>query len=149
MARKPGLTPQQQAENAEKQRQALELRKAGATFEQIARQLGYANAGGAYKIVQAALRDTVQQPADEVRQLELERLDAMLRALWPAAIQGKWLAVDRCLLIMDRRARLLGLDAPTRRIVEVIDDTTIDREIQRLLEQLAQNDPEPVATDAD
>ncbi len=125
-------------EHVEKQRQALELRKAGATFDQIAKALGYANAGGAYKVVQAGLRAVVQQPADEVRQLEVERLDAMLRALWPDAMAGKWLAIDRCLGIMDRRARLLGLDAPLRIEEHVITEDAVDAEIRRLSEQLAE-----------
>jgi hypothetical protein len=105
---------------AEKERQALDLRKAGVTFEQIANKLGYSDRSGAAKAVRRALTDTIQEPADELRRLECERLDTLLRALWPAAISGKWLAIDRCLSIMDRRARLLGLDAPVRMKHDVI-----------------------------
>lgn len=97
---------------AEKERRALELRKGGATYNRIAQALGYSDEGGAAKAVKRALADTLQEPAAEIRRLEAERLDAMQSALWPAALSGKWPAVDRCLAIMERRARLLGLDTP-------------------------------------
>ena len=108
------LTSPRRLTAAERQRQALELRKAGVTFETIATQLGYRNRSGAYKAVMSALRRTLQEPADEVRRLELERLDALLLALWSQARQGHQGAIDRCLKIAERRAKLLGLDAPAQ-----------------------------------
>jgi len=47
-----------------------------------------------------------------VKRLELERLDELFRAWWPAAIAGKSRAAAIILRIMERRARLEGLDAP-------------------------------------
>jgi transposase-like protein len=98
---------------AEKRRQALELRKAGYGFDDIARALGYANAGGAYKAVQQALKETLREPADEVRKLELERVDRLMRAIWPRAIGGDGESIDRVLRLMQRRAKYLGLDLST------------------------------------
>ena len=94
---------------AERQRQALELRKAGASYPEIARTLGCA-LSSAHKSVSAALQKTLQEPAAEVRQLELDRLDRLMRALWPAAIEGDPNVIDRVLKIMARRAALQGLD---------------------------------------
>ena len=96
---------------AERRAQALELRKAGASYEQIARQVGYSNRGNAYRAVMLGLAEVTQEPALEVQKLELERLDAMLLGLWPQARRGEGAAVDRVLRIMERRAKLLGLDA--------------------------------------
>jgi hypothetical protein len=93
---------------------ALELRKAGATYQAIAEQLGYAQAKGAYKAVTSALKLTLREPAEELRELEVARLDAMLLVLWRRVQAGDEKAVDRVLRIMERRARLLGLDAPRR-----------------------------------
>ena len=93
---------------------ALELRKAGATYRAIAEQLGYAQPRGAHKAVSSALKATLREPAEELRTLELERLDAMALALWRRAQAGDEKAVDRCLRIMERRARLLGLDAAAK-----------------------------------
>ena len=52
--------------------------------------------------------------ADEFRALEQVRLDALQFALWARAEQGDLVAVDCVLKIMERRARLLGLDATKR-----------------------------------
>jgi len=99
---------------AEKRRRALELRKAGADYEAIARQVGYASGSGAFKAIQAALKDVVREPAEEVRTIELERLDRIMLGLWKQATSGDARAVDRVLKIMERRAKLLGLDAPVK-----------------------------------
>ncbi len=99
---------------AERQAQALALRKVGVTYEKIATELGYASASGAQKAVVSALRKVITEPAEELRQLELSRLDALLLSLWPAASKGSVGAVDRVLKIMERRAAYLGLDAPKR-----------------------------------
>ena len=64
------------------QLRALELRKAGATYQAIAEQLGYAHAKGAYKAVTSALKLTLREPADALRELEVARLDAMPLPLW-------------------------------------------------------------------
>lgn len=104
-------TGQKRVTAAEKRRQAVELRKAGATFEEIAEALGYSNKGTAYRAVEQALREAVREPALQLIELEVQRLDLMLRALWPQVVSGKLGAVDRALRIAERRSRLLGLDA--------------------------------------
>ena len=47
-----------------------------------------------------------------LRELEVQRLDAMLYAVWNDAQQGDAGAVSTALKISERRSRLLGLDAP-------------------------------------
>lgn len=112
-----GNQPAGQKENAAERRvNALNLRKSGASFRQIGDQLGV-DAATAYRDVQRALADLAKEQresAEQLRQLELERLDALQIALWVQARQGNQGAVDRVLRIMERRARLLGLDAPTK-----------------------------------
>jgi hypothetical protein len=98
----------------ERRRRALELRRAGATYEQIAAALGYFDSSGARKAVKKGLRQTLAEPAAELRQLELLRLDRLHETLWPRAVAGQVRAIDRVLRIMARRAALLGLDAPLR-----------------------------------
>lgn len=96
------------------QLKALELRKAGVSYQRIAETLGYKDSSGAWRAVKAALKKTLQEPADELRTLEIERLDAMLSAIWASVKQGQYGAQDRALKIMERRAKLLGLDAPVK-----------------------------------
>ena len=98
----------------ERQKQALQLRTAGVAYEEIAARLGYRGRSGAYAAVMRALRATLQEPADELRTLELERLDRLLLGVWGQAAKGNQGAVDRALRIMERRAKLLGLDAPSK-----------------------------------
>ncbi len=125
---------QQKELNAlEKQMQALELRKAGVSYVRIAEVLGYASGSGAHKAVASALKKTLQEPADDLRTLEIERLDAMLSAIWASVKQGQYGAIDRAIKIMERKAKLLGMDAPTKHdvtsdgeplkiIIETVDD---------------------------
>lgn len=97
---------------AEKKRQALELRKAGVSYSEIARQIGYANKGSAHHIVMDALREVIEAPAKETLAEELARLDGMLMAFYPKAKAGNDKAAAMVLRIMDRRAKYLGLDQP-------------------------------------
>jgi hypothetical protein len=103
---------QAQLDVLDKQLSALEMRKGGKTYAYIADQLGYKTSAGAYRAVMTALKKTLQEPSDEVRTLELERLDDLIDALWEKRKQPQY--TDRILRIMERRAKLLGLDAPTR-----------------------------------
>ena len=96
------------------QLKALTLRKAGVSYWGIAEALGYKDASGAWRAVKAALKKTLQEPADELRTLELSRLDDMLKAIAPHVAAGNLTAIDRALKIQERRARLLGLDAPVK-----------------------------------
>jgi len=105
---------EQEVKAYERQKEALSLRLVGLSYDAIAERLGFANRSGAFRAVQAALKKTLQEPADELRTLELERLDSMLLPMMAQAKKGNQGAVDRVLRIMERRAKLLGLDAPTK-----------------------------------
>lgn len=119
-------------EAAEKRRRALQLRKAGASYDQIAQQVGYANRGTAHRAVAEALQESQQDTREDVQQLEAQRLDQMLMALWPKAMQGSGWAVDRILRIMEVRGTDLAAtaqtateDTPTERrrtVVEAVRD---------------------------
>ena len=103
---------------AEKQRQALELRKAGATYAAIARHLGYHDESGARYAVSAILERTEGDTADEYRALQLLELNDLRRAIIAQARSAKGnmyqlKVIDRILKIQEREAKLLGLDAPT------------------------------------
>ena len=55
-------------------------------------------------------RDTITETLIEVAEIELARLDDLLGAVWEKAKAGSLESIDRALKIMDRRARMLGLD---------------------------------------
>lgn len=132
-------TPQQ----IDRERQVMEMRRAGATFDDIARTLEFANASGAWQAYNRAFKRTlIDAGVEEMRELELDRLDRMQRAVWARVLQGDDKAINTALKILDRRAKYLGLDAPTRQEVklDIADTNSIDAEVARLVEMLATND---------
>jgi hypothetical protein len=107
---KRGRNLQNEVEASDRMRRALELRKAGVGYQQIADALGYAGPSGAYSAVDRALREVRREPAEALLRLELERLDQMMVAIAEQVREGNLKAIDRALRISERRCRLLGLD---------------------------------------
>jgi hypothetical protein len=86
---------------------ALELRKAGASYTMIAKDLE-CSVEGARKALMRALEwmeETCAELAPAVRRIELERLDAMHLGVWDKARRGDPQAIDRALALMRQRAR--------------------------------------------
>ena len=121
-------------ELTEREIRAVELRKAGHSFFEIAQALGYQTKGAAWRAVRRALQRWGAENVQELRQLEIARLDTITRKLWPKILGQKARAggVDDdgnivepreeippdmdamrlYLQVSQRRSRLLGLDAP-------------------------------------
>lgn len=78
---------------------------------------------------------------------ELAKLDRLERSLMPLALQGQHQAADRVLAIMDRRARLVGLDKPQLHEHTVITRDALDAEIERLEGELRAREREQAAAD--
>lgn len=104
---------------AQRRALALTLRKQGGSFRDIADALrkqpgvsaGY-SPSNAYRDVRDELDRLNKQnseTAEQVRRLELERLDTLHAKLWPMALKGDFAAFDRVLSLMDRRDRYLGI----------------------------------------
>ncbi len=112
-------TTAQKITTAERRRQAVALRLSGATYESIGETIGVSTPA-AFKLVKTALeklaKDT-ETDAVPLRELELQRLDRLQFGLWAKAQKGDLNAVDRALKIMERRAKLLGIDAPEKHII--------------------------------
>lgn len=109
----------------DKHMQALELRKAGLTITEIAARVGLSRTQ-VHRVIDRLLKDTKAEAADELRTLELARLDTAQVAIWAQVRQGNHGAIDRLLRIMERRAKLLGLDAPARQEVTGANGTAIE-----------------------
>jgi len=93
---------------------ALELRMEGKTFATIAKEAGYNSPQAAHDAVKRALDATLREPADRLRALELERLDVLWQIQYLNAQAGDVQAMGACMKIMERRAKLLGLDAAVK-----------------------------------
>ena len=133
----------EQIELAERRAKAVNLRKSGMQYDAIARELGYYDGRHALKDINRAIREIPRADTEELVALELLRLDALLQAMWAQALGGSTWHVDRCLAISDRRAKLLGLDQPTK--VEVRSVSGLDAALFELEAELrAQAADEPV-----
>jgi hypothetical protein len=112
-----------------KQAEAVRLKVAGHSYDEIARMLGYADHTGARGAVRAGLNARLDSAGvEEVRQVESERLDRIQLTYWQRAVgetfkdrNGDDVSVvadpeyaELVLKVMDRRARLLGLNAPVK-----------------------------------
>jgi hypothetical protein len=115
---------------------AVELRTAGLSYGQIAEALCYADRRGAHNAVTRTLDRTDSALAEDYRGLHLARLERALRAIWPQCLAGDLFAIDRAVRILDREAKLLGLDAPTQvTLTDGTRDALIDTiaDLERLL----------------
>jgi AraC-like DNA-binding protein len=130
-------------ELVDKEVKVLELRRVGLTWVRIAEEVGYADHTGAYAAYKRAIKRTMQQPADELREQELDRIDRLQVAVWPAAMKGDTRAVLTIVRLMERRAKLTGLDMPIKIEQDVTTWTggdTIDRAVRDLASLLTRND---------
>lgn len=122
--------------------QALRMRTAGATYDQIAEALGYRDHSGAWAAVDRALARERHANVTQHREESLARLDRMLRTLEPGMQAGDVAAVRAAVQVERRRAALLGLDAPTQITVT----SEIDAEIERLMGEMAHKASPPSGT---
>lgn len=102
----------------------LDLRKQGLTYDEIAEQTG-ASKTSVYEDFRIGIHYAIKEPAEEVLQLELARLDAMFKTAFEIATHEvitrfddgdielnsdqQLRAIDRVLRIMERRDVLLGI----------------------------------------
>lgn len=99
---------------AERASQAAQLRAMRLSYTAIAKRLGYANASGAQKAAQRALKATLREGGDELRKSELESLDIAEAAIAKQILAGNLRAIDKLIKIKDHRAKLTGLYAPPK-----------------------------------
>ena len=122
----------------DKEIEVVKLRRGGLTWDLIAERVGYGSASAAHAAYQRAAKRAVYEDVDAIRQVEGERLDLMQSAVWGKALQGDLPAIQTLIRIMERRAKLLGLDQPIRQQIEVTnyDGDSIDDEVRKLVELL-------------
>lgn len=130
--------------------EALRMRSLGWTYTKIAQVMGCS--------IQAASdryhRALAAVPSDAVethRKLMGEQIDALLEVAFEQALTGKrsLFAIDRCILLMDRKAKLFGTDAPIKQSLEVVnyDGNSIEARVAELRSALGHLGSEPVSVD--
>jgi transposase len=120
---------QQQARRAE----AMSLAMAGLTYEQIGDRLGISR-NGARDLIERVLATAVNQAAPELRAMENARLDRAQSAIWSKVLSGELAAVQTFLAISARRAKMNGIDEPTKVNLSI----NVRQEMEQALAQLEQ-----------
>lgn len=98
----------------DRRQKAIALRTGGASYREIATQLG-CDVATAWDDVQTVLETTtheIESSAGTLRALECRRLDMFTLSLVSKVQAGDVKAVQALVQVSTRRARLLGLDAP-------------------------------------
>ncbi len=143
---------------AHKQVLAARLRMYGYEYGEIAERVGYSDSQAAYEAVRMAMAKMPQEPVEELKHLELTRLNRLLERAWQRMeklyklngneIRPKSRGVDPMdpipviLKIMDRRAKLMGLDAPQRFSILMDEAQRISDETGIPLEQVLEGSRE-------
>jgi hypothetical protein len=129
---------------AEHKLKVFALRRAGASYAEIAASLGISKTR-AHQIVAEELdrlNALLAESVEQHRALELARLDKLLARL-DTRTRTSVPAVFAYVKCLERRAKLLGLDRPLKLAIESpspekeLPDDALDREIERLQQQLA------------
>jgi len=92
----------------------LALRIQGLSQKSIAKKLDINSSTVSRSIKRLTKEAVTPEVVDQLVLVELERLDKLTAAVWNNAMSGDDKAVNTALRIMERRARLMGLDAPVR-----------------------------------
>lgn len=111
-----------------RQYEALDLRQSGWSFRAIGDKLGVTGMQ-AWRDVKSALEGLEELNTDKastLRQLELERLDALTKGLEPMAMVGNVGSVSAYIRVMEQRAKLLGLYAPEKRDINIKHELIIE-----------------------
>lgn len=104
----------------ERRMRALTLRNAGLTYAKIGDQQG-TNAHTARNDVRVALREVLNDTAEDMLARQRSVLADLQRAHYPAALQGDRDATTAVLKCLEHEAKLFGLFAPARVNVGVTD----------------------------
>lgn len=114
---------------------ALALKLKGWTYQEIADELDVAKSS-AYDAVQRALTTEIgdqQENRDRYRAEQVAQCDVALKGLYAKVEAGDPRAIDSWVRVLDRKAKVLGLDAPLKLVVT----DQMDAEIEQLLEEAA------------
>ena len=129
-----------EAEREERRDHVMGLLLAGGSTRSIAKVVGVHHATVA-RDIDARLKGAAEacRSTTDLRLIEEERLGALLLQWWGAA-QHDLHAFDRVLRLLERRAKLLGLDSPQKLEHSGVDGGPIQTDMKVILDAL--NDPE-------
>lgn len=117
----PGESKDEEHHRVEQRRkQAVQLRLAGVDMETIYQQLkgqGYSSADHVsmdLKRARERSRAQLDGSVEDLRELQLDRLERLLAATWPKAVTGATASIDTAARLIAQICKIKGLDAPTQ-----------------------------------
>ena len=122
----------------QRQQTALHLRAAGASYAQIAKELGFASRSGAHKSVTSAMKKLQVESVRELRTLHSVRIGEIILKLW--SDRGDPPAARALLACLEREARLFGLDEPSDIRLTMTDVAKLEGIIVGLLSDMLSDD---------
>lgn len=146
------------AQRSAERSQAYDLRLRGRTIRQVADDMGISPTK-VHGLLREEIREREDPLIEKVRQFELDRLDGYMQAcmyvldnpgtvvLAPTGPGGDMMqhvivddrkilgAIDRLVKISESRRKLLGIDAPIKTQVDVVETTQADLEIAELIRE--------------
>ena len=134
---------------------AIQLKIAGASWDEIAEVVGFPSGRAALVATERALEKELQTEESQkhMRSLAGRRLERLLRGVWTKAIDPNnpehLQAVDRARLIIDRHAKLYGLDAPTEFVVTNPSQTELESWVAKVIRESSNDLEEPDIFDVD
>lgn len=134
----------QTIESVQRDAEAARLRGRGWSYQRISDELGYGNRSNAHRAIAKVMAGTIAEPAEEAREFQLSQLDDMTAVAFEILEANNYVvsdgrivrdengqairdpemvlkALDRLIKIQERRAKLLGIDAPKRSEVVTVD----------------------------
>lgn len=113
-------TTPQAVEKVEQRSKVIHLRLQGYSFSEIAASSGISKTR-AYQIVQEYIQEYRKDHAESIEQmveLDSQRMDNLMRALWTRFNDGETPAAGLILKLLERRAKMLGFDAPEKKTID-------------------------------
>lgn len=136
--------------SAKRKAEALALRKQGYDYRTIGETLKpRCSAQGAHKLVTTALRELVPDQAAELRDMMAAQLDDLLVGVWEHALKGDTIAIADAMRLLDRKAKLFGVDAPARVALEGRDGGPIQSEATVTVRRIERVIVDPANPDAE
>jgi hypothetical protein len=124
-------------QDAARKMAAWDLRIRGKTFRQIASELGIGT-GTAKRWVDEVFEWKTLPLAEEIRKQEVDRLLRYLERLDTAIESGDEKSIGLAIKISERLCKMLGADVPVVQTVEHVEKAQIDKDIQKLLEDMSE-----------
>lgn len=112
----PQKASRKRSKSLTRREQAVALRVQGLSYLEIGRRMSITKQT-AHSLVTKGLQETARrmaEDAEDVRQIELDRLDLAIALVMERVKKKDLAAVERLVRLEERRAKLLGLDAPDK-----------------------------------